>query len=55
MDDVLNQFHPLIARWFTERVGRPTRIQSLAWREIASGGHLITAVERLTLLSGESS
>ena len=41
MDDVLNQFHPLVARWFAERVGKPTRIQSLAWREIASGGHLL--------------
>jgi ATP-dependent helicase Lhr and Lhr-like helicase len=41
MDDVLKQFHPLVARWFTERVGKPTGIQSRAWREIASGSHLL--------------
>ncbi|MFP5223160.1 MAG: DEAD/DEAH box helicase [Acidobacteriota bacterium] len=41
MDDVLKQFHPLVARWFTQRVGKPTGIQSQAWREIASGRHLL--------------
>jgi len=41
MDNVLKLFHPLVARWFAERVGRPTRIQSLAWWEIAEGGHLL--------------
>jgi ATP-dependent Lhr-like helicase len=41
MDDVLKLFHPLVARWFAERMGKPTRIQSMAWREIASGGHLL--------------
>ncbi|HET6421542.1 MAG TPA: DEAD/DEAH box helicase [Geobacteraceae bacterium] len=41
MDDSLKLFHPLVARWFIERVGMPTRIQSMAWREIASGGHLL--------------
>jgi len=37
MDDALNLFHPLVAGWFRDRVGTPTRIQSLAWREIAAG------------------
>jgi ATP-dependent Lhr-like helicase len=41
MDDALKLFHPLVARWFAERFGGPTRIQSLAWREIACGGHLL--------------
>lgn len=41
MDDVLNLFHPLVARWFTERMGNPTPIQSLAWREIAAGSHVL--------------
>jgi ATP-dependent Lhr-like helicase len=41
MDDVLKLFHPLVARWFAERMGKPTRIQALAWREIAAGGHLL--------------
>ncbi|HKZ18205.1 MAG TPA: DEAD/DEAH box helicase, partial [Geobacteraceae bacterium] len=41
MDDVLKLFHPLVARWFAERMGKPTSIQSMAWQEIASGGHLL--------------
>jgi ATP-dependent Lhr-like helicase len=41
MDDVLKLFHPLVARWFAESIGKPTDIQSKAWREIASGGHLL--------------
>ena len=41
MDDVLKLFHPLVSRWFVDRIGKPTRIQSMAWREIASGGHLL--------------
>lgn len=41
MDDVLKLFHPLVSRWFAERLGKPTRIQSMAWREIASGAHLL--------------
>jgi ATP-dependent Lhr-like helicase len=38
---VLAQFHPLIAQWFTERVGRPTDIQRKAWPKIAAGEHLL--------------
>ncbi len=38
---VLDQFHPLIARWFEERVGQPTEIQRLAWPRIAGQEHLL--------------
>lgn len=37
----LHQFHPLIAQWFTERVGQPTAIQEKAWPRIAAGEHLL--------------
>ena len=43
MDDVLRLFHPVIAGWFNARLGKPTRIQSLAWREIASGAHVLAS------------
>jgi ATP-dependent helicase Lhr and Lhr-like helicase len=37
-------FHPLIRKWFAERVGTPTDIQARAWPEIARGRHvLVTA------------
>ncbi len=37
-------FHPLIQRWFQERVGTPTQVQTSAWPEIAAENHvLITA------------
>jgi len=40
----LSQFHPLISRWFTEDIGRPTDVQKEAWPIIAQGEHvLITA------------
>ena len=40
----LSPFHPLIRRWFAERVGTPTDIQSQAWPVIAAGKHvLVTA------------
>jgi ATP-dependent helicase Lhr and Lhr-like helicase len=43
-DSVLRQFHPLIQKWFEERLGRPTEIQSKSWPEIAAGKHaLVTA------------
>ncbi|MBI5583166.1 MAG: DEAD/DEAH box helicase [Deltaproteobacteria bacterium] len=42
--DPLSLFHPLIRKWFAEKVGRPTDIQSRAWPEIARGRHvLVTA------------
>ncbi len=43
-NDTLAAFHPLIRKWFRERLGAPTPIQSLAWPEIAQGRHvLVTA------------
>lgn len=41
MRNVLTQFHPLVGRWFEERVGQPTEIQRLAWPKIAGGEHLL--------------
>jgi len=41
---ILQHFHPLIASWFTERVGEPTDVQSRAWSEVMLGRHvLVTA------------
>ncbi len=43
-EEALSRFHPLIRSWFTERMGEPTEIQSLAWPVIAAGRHaLVTA------------
>jgi ATP-dependent Lhr-like helicase len=43
-DKALALFHPLIQKWFTERLGAPSDIQARAWPEIARGGHaLVTA------------
>ena len=40
----MNIFHPLVARWFENKYGPPTDIQSKAWPVIARGEHaLITA------------
>lgn len=37
-------FHPVLQRWFSAAVGRPTDIQERAWPVIAAGNHvLITA------------
>ncbi|MFH1488247.1 MAG: DEAD/DEAH box helicase [Pseudomonadota bacterium] len=42
--DILTLFHPLIAKWFRERVGEPTDTQIQGWPRIAAGEHvLITA------------
>ena len=42
--DGLSLFHPLVARWFRERVGEPTDVQAQAWPRIAAGEHvLVTA------------
>ena len=44
MTVTLDLFHPLIAKWFSERVGTPTDVQRQAWPRIAAGKHvLITA------------
>ena len=43
-DEALAVFHPLVARWFGERLGTPTEVQSGSWPRIAAGDHvLITA------------
>src|SRR4030042_2393184 len=39
--NVLTQFHPLVARWFEERVGQPTDVQQQAWSKIAAREHLL--------------
>ncbi len=40
----LSQFHPLVAKWFTNTIGVPTDAQTQAWPKIADGEHvLITA------------
>ncbi len=40
----LSLFHPLIQKWFSEKVGTPTDVQQKAWPEIAKGRHvLVTA------------
>ena len=41
MDDILKIFHPRVAEWFSERLGSPTQIQYLAWKEISIGGHIL--------------
>ena len=41
---VLSRFHPVIARWFLEKIGQPTEVQEESWQRIADGEHvLITA------------
>ena len=40
----LDVFHAQVGRWFAERVGEPTEVQTLAWPRIAAGEHvLVTA------------
>ncbi len=40
----LSQFHPLVAKWFTEAIGDPTDAQAHAWPKIVGGEHvLVTA------------
>ncbi len=39
----LDLFHPLIARWFTERFREPTAPQTAGWAAIARGEHTLIA------------
>jgi ATP-dependent Lhr-like helicase len=39
----LAAFHPLVARWFTETLGTPTRAQSLGWAAIRERRHTLIA------------
>ena len=36
-------FHPLVARWFTERFGEPTAPQAAGWQDIAAGRDTLIA------------
>jgi ATP-dependent Lhr-like helicase len=38
---VMEQFHPLVARWFLERIGEPTDLQVRSWPVIAGGEHVL--------------
>jgi ATP-dependent Lhr-like helicase len=37
----LSAFHPVVARWFTERLGRPTAAQQQGWEAIRAGCHTL--------------
>src|SRR5512146_664315 len=42
--NLLDQFHPLISKWFTETLGEPTDVQLRAWSEVMRERHvLVTA------------
>jgi ATP-dependent helicase Lhr and Lhr-like helicase len=42
--DILSLFHPVITRWFRERIGEPTDVQAQSWQHISHNEHvLITA------------
>lgn len=41
MHETLKLFHPLIQRWFIERIGTPTEVQAAAWPRIAEGRHVL--------------
>ena len=39
----LSRFHPVVQRWFTETLGRPTAAQSAGWSAILEGRHTLIA------------
>jgi ATP-dependent Lhr-like helicase len=39
----LSTFHPIVARWFAEALGAPTRAQEQAWAAIRAGQHTLVA------------
>ncbi|MCX7031679.1 MAG: DEAD/DEAH box helicase, partial [Spirochaetes bacterium] len=39
----LGLFHPLVARWFTDRLGEPTEVQARSWPAIAAGQHVLVS------------
>ena len=43
MENVLSLFHPETARWFSEAVGEPTRVQQEAWPAIAAGESVLVS------------
>lgn len=46
MHPALQNFHPLVARWFHERFGAPTEPQLGGWPQIASGRDTLIAAKR---------
>src|SRR5881392_3446695 len=41
VDPALKPFHPLVRRWFADRVGTPSDPQREGWPAIASGEHTL--------------
>jgi ATP-dependent Lhr-like helicase len=39
----LSKFHPIVARWFAETLGVPTRAQQQAWAAIRDRRHTLVA------------
>src|SRR5436309_15026 len=39
----LSQFHPIVARWFSETLGEPTRAQAQGWEAIRARRHTLIA------------
>jgi ATP-dependent helicase Lhr and Lhr-like helicase len=39
----LSDFHPIIADWFQEKIGKPTDVQAASWPAICSGEHALIA------------
>src|SRR5258707_9326797 len=39
----LSAFHPVVAQWFSETLGEPTRAQALGWAAIRDGRHTLIA------------
>ena len=37
----LSSFHPVVARWFAERLGQPTAAQPQGWEAIRAGRHTL--------------
>ena len=42
-DVSLASFHPIIARWFQDKIGTPTDVQTASWPAICSGEHALIA------------
>jgi ATP-dependent Lhr-like helicase len=40
---MLSDFHPAVARWFSERLGEPTEPQKQGWPPIRAGKHVLIA------------
>ena len=40
---MLSHFHPVVAQWFSETLGRPTSAQARGWTAIREGRHTLIA------------